>query len=113
MKGGYTSGLVKCRGRSCHCVHCYSDEAQDVDAGGCPNVDWMPDELQWHEKEQAVQAAGRRPGLRGDREKLGHEISMTSNVGDYLAVLINSDEGWTIGLVLPQMREPSFGDRTL
>ena len=47
MKGGYTSGLVKCRGRSCHCVHCYSDEAQDVDAGGCPNVDWMPDELQW------------------------------------------------------------------
>ena len=101
MKGGYTSGLVKCRGRSCHCVHCYSDEAQDVDAGGCPNVDWMPDELQWHEKEQAVQAAGRRPGLRGDREKLGHEISMTSNVGDYLAVLINSDEGWMIGLVLP------------
>ena len=49
----------------------------------------------------AVQAAGRRPGLRGDREKLGHEISMTSNVGDYLAVLINSDEGWMIGLVLP------------
>ena len=36
-----------------------------------------------------------------DLQNLGHELAMAADVGDYLAVLVNDNEGWMIGKTLP------------
>ena len=72
MASGVNSGTVQIRGRSCHCPPCYDDDSEH-----CLWFDSMKQELMWEQPlDMEVEAAGRRPELRGDQEKKGHQIAM-------------------------------------
>jgi hypothetical protein len=62
----------------------------------------MKQELMWEQPiDMEVEAAGRRPELRGDQEKKGHQTAMRASVGDWAAFLVKNDEGWMIAKLLP------------
>lgn len=97
MAGGVVSGTVQIRGRSCHCRQCYDGDTQN-----CPWFGSMKQELLWEQPlDMELEAAGRRPELRGDQEKKGHGIAMRARVGDWAAFLVKDNEGWMIGKLLP------------
>ena len=97
MAGGVNSGTVQIRGRSCHCPPCYAGDSEH-----CLWFDSMKQELMWEQPlDMEVEAAGRRPELRGDQEKKGHQIAMRASVGDWAAFLVKNDEGWMIAKLLP------------
>ena len=97
MAGGVNSGTVQIRGRSCHCPPCYVGDGEH-----CFWFDSMKQELMWEQPiDMEVEAAGRRPELRGDQEKKGHQTAMRASVGDWAAFLVKNDEGWMIAKLLP------------
>ena len=97
MAGGFSLGTVTIRGRSCHCPACYAGDGEH-----CLWFESMKQELIWEQPlDMEVEAAGRRPELRGDQEKKGHQTAMTACVGDWAAFLVKDNEGWMIGKLLP------------
>ena len=74
MAGGFSLGTVTIRGRSCHCPACYAGDGEH-----CLWFESMKQELIWEQPlDMEVEAAGRRPELRGDQEKKGHQTAMTA-----------------------------------
>jgi hypothetical protein len=101
MIGGVIAGLVKCRGRSCHCVPCYRSDYDE-----CEYFEFMKQEMMWEQPDDMVlEAAGHRPELRGDQEKKGHAMAMVAEIGQWAAFLVHGDEAWMIGKIL----QPALG----